>query len=340
MGEHHGIPGKTLLASVVAGYDVAARVMDAAGTYRLHNARGWHSTGTVGSFGSAAAAARALGLDAAATAHAIGIAGSFTGGLWAFIADGAMTKRLHAGKAAENGVLAAYLARHGFTGPAEILEASWGGFLSTYVPGLTPPRSRHSGQTHGIMRSGIKPFACCAGIHAPLGALLDLAAEQALSACHVARITVRGTAQAARQLGKQRVETTLDAQMSLPYSFAVALLTGRVSRAEYDDRVLVDPAVRELALRVELVEDLSFEDETPKVVEVETVDGRRYIGAHRFAKGHAGNPLSAEEIDAKFASLASPVLGQAAAQRVRTIIGHLEREPSLAPLLEALTPVG
>ena len=113
MGEHHGIPGKTLLASVVAGYDVAARVMDAAGTYRLHNARGWHSTGTVGSFGSAAAAARALGLDAAATAHAIGIAGSFTGGLWAFIADGAMTKRLHAGKAAENGVLAAYLARHG-----------------------------------------------------------------------------------------------------------------------------------------------------------------------------------------------------------------------------------
>jgi len=340
VGEHHGIPGKTLLASVVAGYDVAARVMDAAGTYRLHNARGWHSTGTVGSFGSAAAAARALGLDAAATAHAIGIAGSFTGGLWAFIADGAMTKRLHAGKAAENGVLAAYLARHGFTGPAEILEASWGGFLSTYVPGLTPPRSRHSGQTHGIMRSGIKPFACCAGIHAPLGALLDLAAEHGLRAEQVARITVRGTAQAVRQLGKQRVETTLDAQMSLPYSFAVALLTGRASRAEYDDRVLVDPAVRELALRVELVEDLSFEDETPKVVEVETVDGRRYTGAHRFAKGHAGNPLSAEEIDAKFASLASPVLGQAAAQRVRTIIGRLEREPSLAPLLVALTPVG
>jgi 2-methylcitrate dehydratase PrpD len=342
VGEHHRISGKTLLASVVAGYDVAARVMDAAGTYRLHNARGWHSTGTVGSFGSGAAAAKALGLDAAQTAHAIGIAGSFTGGLWAFIADGAMTKRLHAGKAAENGVLAAYLARHGFTGPAEILEAPWGGFLSTYVPGQSDAAAATAqlGQTYGIMRSGIKPFACCAGIHAPLGALLDLAAEQALSACHVARITVRGTAQAARQLGKQRVETTLDAQMSLPYSFAVALLTGRASRAEYDDRMLSDPAVRELASRVELVEDPAFEEETAKVVEIETLDGRRYTAAHQFAKGHANNPLSAGEIDAKFASLATPVLGQAAADRVRTIIDGLEREPIILPLLEALTPAG
>jgi len=140
-GEHEAVSGRTLLTALVAGYDLAARVTEAAGGYRPHNARGWHSTGTCGSFGAAAAAAKCLGLDAAGTAAALGIAGSYTGGLWAFIVDGAMTKRLHPGKAAENGVFAAHLARHGFTGPAEILDAEWGASVRR-SRSWTPPSSR------------------------------------------------------------------------------------------------------------------------------------------------------------------------------------------------------
>lgn len=339
-GEHRRISGKALLAAVVAGYDVAARVMDAAGAYKPHNARGWHSTGTVGSFGAAAAAAKALDLGAAGTAHAIGIAGSFTGGLWAFIRDGAMTKRLHPGKAAENGVLAAYLAEQGFTGPSEILEAPWGGFLSTYDAGPSDPAAVTAdlGRRYLIMRSGIKPFACCAAIHAPLGAFQDLLAGHNVSSDQVARVTVRGTAYAVRQLGKHDVETTLDAQMSLPYSFAVALRTGRAGRDEYGEPLLRDPAVRALASRVELVEDPAFTEETPKVVEIETADGRRFTGSQEFPRGHARNPLNAADVEAKFMGLASPVLGARGAARVREIVGGLEAEPSLGSLLDAVTP--
>jgi len=339
-GEHRRISGRALLAAVVAGYDVAARVTEAAGTYRRHNARGWHSTGTIGSFGSAAAAAKALGLDAGRTAHAVGIAGSFTGGLWAFIRDGAMTKRLHPGKAAENGVLAAYLAEQGFTGPAEILEAPWGGFLSTYAPGEFDPApiTADLGRRYLIMRSGIKPFACCAAIHAPLGALLDLIARHGVRADQIARITVRGTAYAVRQLGKQNAETTLDAQMSLPYSFAVALRTGRAGPAEYDDRMLRDPDIRALVSRVDLVEDPALDEETPKVVEVETTDGRRLTGSQEFAFGHARNPLGRADVEAKFARLATPRLGARGADRVRAIVGTLDEEPTLVRLLEALIP--
>ncbi len=342
VGEHKRISGKTLLAAIVAGYDVAARVIDAAGAYRAHNMRGWHSTGTCGSFGAAAAAAKAAGLDADATAAAIGIAGSFTGGLWAFIVDGAMTKRLHPGKAAENGVIATYLAQQGFTGPAEILEAAWGGFLSTYAPGESDPApiTAGLGRTYLIMRSGVKPYACCAAIHAPLDALLDLVSQNGLRAGQIAHVTVRGTSHAVRQLGKQDVETMLDAQMSLPYSFAVALRTGQALLAEYDERSLRDPAVRALASRVALVEDPALDEEAPKPVEIVTTDGRRYAAASPFARGHARNPLSVEAIEAKFTALASPALGSAGAERVRTIVSRLEQEPTLDRLVGALTPEG
>ncbi|MBV9568352.1 MAG: MmgE/PrpD family protein, partial [Hyphomicrobiales bacterium] len=108
------ITGKTALAALLAGYDLAARVLEGAGGYRPHNEKGWHSTGTCGSFGAAAAAAKLLGLDA---------------------------ERFHPGKAAENGLTSALLAQAGMTGPRRILEAEWGGFFSTYAPGTTTPEA-------------------------------------------------------------------------------------------------------------------------------------------------------------------------------------------------------
>jgi 2-methylcitrate dehydratase PrpD len=123
--------GKEALNALVAGYDLAARILEGAGGYQPHNDLGWHSTGTCGSFGSAAASAKLLGLDAGQFADALGIAGTFTGGIWAFLADGAMTKRFHPGKAAENGLSAALLAQAGMSGPRMVVEAEWGGFFST-----------------------------------------------------------------------------------------------------------------------------------------------------------------------------------------------------------------
>jgi len=146
--------GRRVLEAMIVGYDVALRVLEAAGGYRAHNGQGWHSTGTCGSFGAAAAAARALGLDAERTAWALGLAGSFTGGTWAFLDDGSMSKRYHPGRAAETGVLAAALARAGFTGPTRVFEAEWGGFLKTYAAGRARPAALTDALVPAIRKGG------------------------------------------------------------------------------------------------------------------------------------------------------------------------------------------
>jgi 2-methylcitrate dehydratase PrpD len=126
------VDGRTGIEAVVLGYDIARRVQSALGGYDELNEKGWHSTGVCGTFGAALAAGRTLGLDAGQLGHAIGLAGSFTGGTWAFLGNGAMSKRMHVGRAAETGLHCALLARSGFTGPSELFEAPWGGFLGLY----------------------------------------------------------------------------------------------------------------------------------------------------------------------------------------------------------------
>jgi 2-methylcitrate dehydratase PrpD len=127
------VSGADLIKAVIIGYDLGRRVMDAFGGYEPHNAAGWHSTGTCGTFAAAAAAASLLGLDAQQCASAIALAASFSSGLWAFIHDGSQAKRIHAGRAAEGGLLATLLARQGVTGPVRVFDDVWGGFLRAFA---------------------------------------------------------------------------------------------------------------------------------------------------------------------------------------------------------------
>ena len=155
----NSITGKEAITALVAGYDLAARTLEGAGGYRPINDLGWHSTGICGSFGAAAVSAKVLKLDAEKFADALGVAGTFTGGIWAFLADGAMTKRFHPGKASENGLSAALLAQAGLTGPRKVLEAEWGGFYSTYARDKATPELTLAGlgEEFRIARSGMKP---------------------------------------------------------------------------------------------------------------------------------------------------------------------------------------
>src|SRR5262249_51494609 len=157
------VSGREVITAVVLGYDVARRVLDALGGYQAHNAAGWHSTGTCGVFGAAAAAARVLGFDEPKIATTLGLAGSFSGGLWAFIHHDAMAKRVHAGRAAEGGVLAALLARDGISGPARLFDDQWGGFLATFAPDTQDPAAltRDLARAWHIRRCAIKPYASC-----------------------------------------------------------------------------------------------------------------------------------------------------------------------------------
>ena len=132
------VSGKTFIEALVAGYEVCRRMLEAAGAYRAHNADGgWHSTATCGASGAAVATGLLLDLSEDELVHAFGFAATMTGGTWAFNKDGAMSKRIHPGWAAQLGVRAAFFAKAGVTGPEYSLEAEWGGFFNTYARGTT-----------------------------------------------------------------------------------------------------------------------------------------------------------------------------------------------------------
>jgi 2-methylcitrate dehydratase PrpD len=333
-----GVPGARLLEAIIVGYDVALRVMEAAGGYRDHNGRGWHSTGTCGSFGAAAAAAKVLNLDARRTTWAIGVAGSFTGGTWAFLADGAMSKRYHPGRAAETGVVAAVLAQEGFTGPSRVFEAEWGGFLPTYASGDAEPErlTQGLGAEFKIMRSGVKPYACCRGAHSTLDAVLDLRRRHAMTPEQVAAVTIRCTAADMQMLGDRDPRTRLAAQMSLPFSVAAALMTGRASLTEYEDARLTDAATRALVGRVEMRIDAALAEGTEPYVTITMRDGTSHTGHVDFGRGAPENPLPAADVIAKYDDLAARTLAPKSVGAVKDLVLALEDVPTIDSLCEAL----
>src|SRR3954465_9570292 len=167
------VSGRAFITAVVLGYDIGRRALESFGGYRPHNEAGWHSTGTCGTFGAAAAAANLFQLRAAEAKSSLGLGGSFSSGLWAFIHDGAMAKRVHAGRAAEGGLLAALLARAGVTGPAHVFEDVWGGFTRSFAPTSADPGAwtRDLGETWRIARVAIKPHAACRSAHSGIDAV-------------------------------------------------------------------------------------------------------------------------------------------------------------------------
>jgi len=322
-----GISGRDALMSLLAGYDLAARTLEGAGGYRRHNDLGWHSTGTCGSFGAAAAAARLLKLDSARFADALGIAGTFTGGIWAFLADGAMTKRFHPGKAAENGLSAALLAQAGMTGPRQVLEVKWGGFFSTYAPGIATPEATLDGlgKEFRIDRSGMKPYACCRGLHACIDALFQIMQETGADAQAIRRMIVHGNAQFCLQFDRPEPVNLLDAQFSMPYGLAVAAISGRATLDQFLPQRTAEPEIRRLMAATTLLADRTIKIGEYPPLEVELADGRRIERHVLYAKGAPQNPLSDAELDAKVAALIDPVLGASRRREIAAAVAGLEQ---------------
>jgi 2-methylcitrate dehydratase PrpD len=333
------ISGREALMALLAGYDLAARVLEGAGGYRPHNDLGWHSTGTCGSFGAAAAAARVLALAPPAFADALGIAGTFTGGIWAFLADGAMTKRFHPGKAAENGLSAALLAAAGMTGPRQVLEAQWGGFFSTYSAGIATPAATLNGlgKEFRIDRSGMKPYACCRGLHAGIDALLQILAEAQCDSRSIARILVHGNAQFCLQFDRLEPTNLLDAQFSMQYALAVAAVSGRATLDQFEPQRTDDPEIARLMAATTLMDDRVIAAGDYPPIEVVFIDGRRLERHVQFAKGAPQNPLSDKELADKVAALIDPVLGASRRSEIVATIARLDELDDLRILTRLLT---
>ena len=256
MAEEHAVSGERLVTAIAAGYEVMIRSSLALNPSAAR-LRGWHLTGACGPFGAAAACAVLLGLDAERTAWALGLAGTQGAGLWAFNADGAMSKRLHAGKAAHSGVLAAELAALGFTGPTQIYETGDGGFLKAYSDASdVAPLTHQLGTVYHLDAVSIKPYSCCGSTHAYIDAALQLR-QRLGNAWDPARPVQVGMSKVVDvQCGFDYVPSSaLNAQMSLRYCLAAAFADGQVLPAQFSEAKMQDSALGALAATLELVDD-------------------------------------------------------------------------------------
>lgn len=332
------VSGAALLTAVVVGYDVARRVLEACGGYWPHNEAGWHSTGTCGPFGAAAAASAVLGLGTERTAHALALAGSFSGGIWAFVHDGAMSKRLHAGRAAEAGVTAALLAAHGVTGPTQVFGDVWGGFLRTLAPTSADPAALTVGlgRTWRISRCSLKPYASCRSTHSSIDAVGEILDTHRLTADDVAGVHVRLDPAVHGMCGGTDVATLPAAQLSLPYAVAARIALGGAGLGAYDAENRRSPRVSSVLERVVLEVDPSMDRDTEPVVTLTTRDGAVHRKQVTDPLGSATNPLDGHAVTAKFHELASRALPPARTEAVADTVGRLETLGDARTLVDLL----
>lgn len=310
-----GASGETLLRGVISGYEISNRI--AAAMVPAHY-DWWHTTATVGFFGAAAASATILALDEEQAAHAQGTVGTMAAGLQqAFRAD-AMSKPIHAGRAAEGGLTAALMAAEGVTGALDILEGERGFGNAMSVDVDWAPALEGLGEDFTITRITQKNHAACGHLHAAIDAVLALRAAHGLTADTVKRINV-GSYQKSKEIcGNANPKTPYEAKFSTHYCAALALRTGRSLRTrDFTTDLVSDAALRAMMARVSLEVDDGCQAAFPQArsakVEIETTDGRVLSHFAPTRKGDPDAPLSDDELADKYRDLAEPVIGDGGA---------------------------
>jgi 2-methylcitrate dehydratase PrpD len=335
--------GESIILGTVLGYEIAIRVGITLGA-KAHRMRGWHATGTCGVLGAAAGSSKLLGLNSELTANALGLAGTQSSGLWAFTADGSMSKRFHSGRAAQSGMYAGVLAQGGFTGPKMILEAEDGGFFRAFSDKFDLDSVVEAlGERFAILEVSVKPYPCCRTLHGPLEAILKLRAKEHLRPQEIKRISVRTYEVAIHQCGyTHRPNTAVDAQFSMPYALSVALFDGEAGYQQFSADRIRDEEVLGLARKVEMVVDEELDRLYPSkwcfILEIETLSGTRYTQRIDSAKGDPDHPLSAMELENKFMNNATPIIGEKKSKRLVDMILDLERLNDINQVIELFVP--
>ena len=332
LAEDRHSSGRDLVTAFVAGYEAECRIGRAVGVD--HYQRGFHATGTVGTFGAAAACARLLGLDAETTAVALGIAGTQASGLKSMF--GTMGKPLHAGKASANGLLAARLAARGFTANAAVLETEQG-FGEAAAGGIDVERGRRAPRRDWFLRDNLfKYHAACFQTHSSIEGLRRLREAEGLSAADVDRVVVHADAMQLRMCAIPEPTTGLAAKFSLRHTAAM-VIAGEDTAAitAFSDAAARNPAVIGIRDRVEVHEDGATGGPTP--VDVHLRDGRVVHIEHDVSTPEPDLALQRRRLEAKCRALSEPVLG-AAADEVVALAGRVDELDDVALLVQATVP--
>lgn len=327
--------GKDLITGIVAGYEVGTRIAEA---IMPSHYRYWHITGTAGTFGAAAAAGNILGLNEEQMTWALGNAGSQASGLWQFLEDGQMmTKPLHTGKAASNGLLAALLAKRGFNGSTRILEGEKGFCAATSTDWTFDKVLPTLGEHYNVADTTFKAYASCGHTHPAIDASFAITQAHGVKPEDVESVLVRTYSVAHTIAGNPNPETTYQAKFSIPYCVAIALRFGRVGMAEFAQERVLDPETVALMRRVKVEPDPELSAiapaKRPAIVEIQAKDGQVYSHRVDFRKGDPENPPSLKELEDKFRDLASASLTGAEIESTLEAISHLENVSDVSSLL-------
>lgn len=327
--------GRQMIAAVCAGYEAGGRIGESVipESYFF-----WHTTGTAGTFGAAAAAANLLQLTPQQTLMCYGSAGTQAAGLWEFLKEGAMSKALHAGKSSYAGVLSAYLSRNGFTAASSILEGEKG-FCRAMVAEPHWDRltegldSRHL----RIDENSFKPYACCKHSHAAIYAAQVLKKEHELRAENISEVKIYVNDITDYLINNSQPQNPYGCKFSIQYCVAAMLTFGAVGIEQFAQDVIYNTEVRELMRRTKVIRDAAIEkihqEDASKLasrLEVVCKDGTVHSMKVDYPKGDPDNPVTWEEAKAKFMHLAVPVYGQQQAGKLCSLIENLEECEDLA----------
>ena len=324
-GSAAGTSGEAVIAAIVAGYEVMARVGMAAGADAVIE-RGFHPTALFGGFGAATAAAKLLGLDAAGMEQAWGLVLSAAGGSMQFSQDasGTTVKRLHAGYGAQHGTMAAEHARLGIAGPAQAFDGRYG-LCALFGVHPRPERlEREAGAPFQIHRISLKPYPCCRLFHSTIDALREVTEDFTTPDEAIAGIKVGGPDILVSQHMLRRPQSVMAAQYSLPYALGASIACGPGRYEGYEEERLADPRILALADRVEAVADDAMQRAFPahfgSWVELAAPDGTRRRSEVLDSRGTPARPLEADAI----------------AEKIGGLLAALDRAPEVGDLADAV----
>ena len=312
IAERDRLHGRDVLAAIVAGYEVMARAgMSVAPGVIM---RGYHPTGTHGPIGAAAGVGNLLRVAPKVMTAALGIGASCAAGLMEFSQDeeGTMVKRVHAGRAAQAGVVAVDLALRGLTAPRASLDGKYG-YANVFTDVPNPDALvKELGEDFEIRRNNVKPYACCGMLHAPMDAVEDIMKAHRIALADIDDVVIGGSRAVVEQHASTAPESVMAAQYSMPYAAAVALMGRSLDPRMFDEGSYQDANILGLARRIRLEMDPQIEAVFPGklagAARIRTKDGRTFEARVIDARGTTDNPFGRDGIIAKARALCDGLL--------------------------------
>jgi 2-methylcitrate dehydratase PrpD len=333
LAEHMQVSGTELLHAFILGVEAECRIGNA--VYPAHYDVGWHITGTAGVFGAAAAAGKLLKLDEQQMIWALGIAGTQSSGFREMF--GTHCKSFHPGRAAQNGLSAALLARANFTSSNQVIEAKRG-FANVMSTRHDYARITEGlGQTYEVTLNSYKPFACGIVIHPAIDGCVQLKKEHGLTGTEVEKVELTVAPLVRELTGKRNPQVGLEGKFSVFHSCAVALLFGAAGEKQYSDAMVRDPKVIALRDKVDAKIDPKIRDDEVHV-RVHLADGRVVEKYIEHAIGSKEVPMTDEQLDEKFHVLADDILGAEHAARLLALARSIESVKDAADISRLCLP--